>query len=174
MTPAFATARQSIPPDAVLASSAFQLRVTGYMTLRRDLVEHLRHGAASDSVGDALFRDVLGLAIRQARRDARPGDILCRDIVDRVVMAVRTDLSRRGPAERRAILREVPLAPFVRINDVYPVRAPLATVPPLLLRALEPLPPELQYRFLGNALILIDIDTRVIVDVVPNAIGGTT
>ena len=43
-------------------------------------------------------------------------------------------------------------------------------MPPLLLTQLPPLPPELQYRFLGRALILLDADANLIVDVVPDAL----
>jgi hypothetical protein len=57
----------------------------------------------------------------------------------------------------------------MHVNDFYPEGEPLATVPPSLLQRLELLPPELQYRFLGNALILLDIDTALIVDFIPNA-----
>ena len=40
--------------------------------------------------------------------------------------------------------------------------------PPLLLAQLVPLPAELQYRFLENAIVLIDIDAYLIVDVISN------
>jgi hypothetical protein len=68
------------------------------------------------------------------------------------------------------ILSEVPEVSSVRVNDFYPEGEPLATVPPSLLQQLEPLPPELQYRFLASALILLDIDTHLIVDFIPNAL----
>ena len=42
-------------------------------------------------------------------------------------------------------------------------------VDPSRLADVEPLPPELQYRVLGTALILLDIDTALIVDVIPDA-----
>ena len=77
----------------------------------------------------------------------------------------------RGEAD---ILSEVPAVPAVHVNDFYPEGEPLGTVPPSLLRQLDPLPPELQYRFLSNALILLDIDTALIVDFIPNAFERTS
>jgi hypothetical protein len=40
--------------------------------------------------------------------------------------------------------------------------------------ALPPLPPELQYRFVGRDLILWDIHSGLIVDFLPDAIRETT
>ncbi len=66
-------------------------------------------------------------------------------------------------------MADVPAVASVRVNDFYPEGQPFATVPPSLLQLFEPLPPELQYRFLATELILLDIDTALIVDFIPNA-----
>jgi hypothetical protein len=42
-------------------------------------------------------------------------------------------------------------------------------VPPQLIRALPQLPPELQYRIVGRALVLWDHHADLIVDVLPGA-----
>ena len=83
------------------------------------------------------------------------------------------DLARRAPLDRQAILMEVRKA-HVRLNDVYPDGAPFATMPPLLLLQLPPLPAGLEYRFLGNAVILLDVDANLVVDFVPNALWPTS
>ena len=67
------------------------------------------------------------------------------------------------------LLSEVPEVASVRVNDFYPEGEPLGTVPPSLLQQLDPLPQELQYRFLATSLILLDVDTLLIVDVIPDA-----
>jgi hypothetical protein len=46
----------------------------------------------------------------------------------------------------------------------------LTTTPPTLLVKLPELPQELAYRFVGRDLTLIDIEARLIVDLIPNAI----
>lgn len=43
-----------------------------------------------------------------------------------------------------------------RINGRYPGRLPLSTVPPNVLAALPRLPDDLQYRFVGRHLVLLD------------------
>ena len=65
-----------------------------------------------------------------------------------------------------------PLAPRpLQVNDAYPPATPLQSTPPSLLLNLPPLPPDLEYRVVGHALILRDIDANLIVDFIPNAIA---
>ena len=47
---------------------------------------------------------------------------------------------------------------------------PLPTMPAVLLQVLPTLPPQLEYRFIGRALILRDIDAALILDYLPDAI----
>jgi hypothetical protein len=52
----------------------------------------------------------------------------------------------------------------VQINTRYPDDVPLSAVPFDVLRALPELPQELEYRFLANHLILLDVHARMIAD----------
>jgi hypothetical protein len=45
-----------------------------------------------------------------------------------------------------------------------------ALVWPCILNALPPLPDELQYRFVGVDLILVDIHANLVVDILRNAV----
>jgi hypothetical protein len=56
------------------------------------------------------------------------------------------------------------------VNAVYPPSAPVSTMPPSLLMALPTLPPEVEFRFVGQTLILRDVQANMIVDLMPNAI----
>jgi hypothetical protein len=56
------------------------------------------------------------------------------------------------------------------VNTLYPEKAALATVPPLILVNLPRLPDGLEYRFMGRDLILRDRDANVVVDFVPGAV----
>jgi hypothetical protein len=58
-----------------------------------------------------------------------------------------------------------------RINRAYPTGQPFASMPAGMLAVLPRLPDDLQYRFLGRALILIDTRTNLILDRMPCAIG---
>jgi hypothetical protein len=44
-------------------------------------------------------------------------------------------------------------------------------MPPQVLEGLPRLPDELEYRFLGDRLILMDVHARTIVDLIDNALG---
>jgi hypothetical protein len=56
------------------------------------------------------------------------------------------------------------------INGTYPEGNPLSTVPPNILAVLPRLPDDIQYRFLGRHLILLDTRANVILDRIPFAI----
>jgi len=56
------------------------------------------------------------------------------------------------------------------INGSYPDGLPFATMPVNILAALPQLPADLQYRFTGHHLILIDTRANVILDRIPCAI----
>ena len=57
-----------------------------------------------------------------------------------------------------------------RINGTYPGRRPLSTVPPNILARLPRLPEDVQYRFVGRHLILLDTRANLILDRIPYAI----
>jgi hypothetical protein len=143
----------------------FRERVAAYSRLRQEIAgELLEHGIDPNAEDGREFRRRLGLAIRKVRRHARAGEIFDAQVANRM-----RHLARKALQGADDILSEVPDVANVRVNDRYPEGEPLATVPPSLIRQFEPLPPELQYRFLGTALILLDIDTALIVDVIPDA-----
>ena len=160
-------ARRASPVDS---AALFEDRVAAYVALHNQCVRRLRGDDADrDSSGGPTFRQALADSIRLARQGARPGDILCPALAPRILRLVRGDLAARERLEQEAILAEVPQVP-VRVNDCYPAGAPLATTPPRLLLRLPPLAPELQYRFLGRTLILLDVDAGLIVDVLQDAL----
>jgi hypothetical protein len=155
---------EEVRPDTSV--SLFRERVTAYTQLRQDLIANLQEVGIDPNAQDGgrEFRYRLGLALREARDHARPGEIFCPEMAARMRNAVWQALLGQDD-----ILSEVPEVVTVRVNDFYPEAEPLGTVPPSLLQRFELLPPELQYRFLGTALILLDVDTALIVDVIPDA-----
>src|SRR5438105_4120674 len=143
----------------------FRERVAAYTQLRRQVVDDLLENGVDPNVADGReFRQRLGLALREARRRSQPGEIFCADVAGHMRQMVWNALHGEDD-----LLSEVPIVAGVRVNDFYPEGEPLGTVPPSLLQQFDPLPPELQYRFLSNALILLDMDTALIVDYIPNA-----
>ena len=145
--------------------SPFRQRVAAYARMRQRIINDLVEIGVDPTADDGReFRTRLALAIREARRQARPGEIFCLEVAGPVRQIVWNTL--QGADD---LLSEVPEVPSVRVNDFYPQGEPLATVPPSLIRRLDPLPQELQYRFLATSLILLDVDTSLIVDFIPDA-----
>jgi len=143
----------------------FRQRVAAYTQLREQIITSLLEDGIDPTADQGReFRNRLGLAIREARSQAQPGGIFCVEVAGRVRQMVWQALEGADD-----ILSEVPEVASVRVNDFYPEGEPLGTVPPSLLQQLDPLPQELQYRFLATSLILLDVDTLLIVDVIPDA-----
>jgi len=143
----------------------FGQRVAAYTQMREQIITSLLEDGFDPTADSGReFRNRLGLAIREARRQAQPGGIFCEEVAGRMRQMVSQALEGAND-----ILSEVPEIASVRVNDFYPEGQPLGTVPPSLLRQLDPLPQELQYRFLATSLILLDVDTLLIVDVIPDA-----
>ena len=148
----------------------FQTRVKNYLTMRQKLVAGvpaLPDKANPDQI-EAHHR-ALGQALMTARKSARKGDLFSGDmtvLVRRLLAPVFKGPD--GAAIRNAILEE-PQALVPTVNMHYPDEVPVSTMPPEILKALPKIDESLEYRFIGRHLILLDVPTHLIVDVVDNA-----
>jgi len=123
----------------------------------------------------------LAAAIRAERPDAKQGDFftpaLARELRARIAHALAmngfTAEDMRANERRDAIDAIDPGAAVLRVNGTFPWVLG-AAVFPLVIAALPPLPPELQYRLVGDALVLIDVHASLIVDLLPHALVETT
>ena len=75
-----------------------------------------------------------------------------------------------GSTIKAAIFDDAPGDMNVKVFTEYPSGVPIATLPAQMLKLFPALPKELEYRFLGPNLILMDIKAFLIVDVIPDAI----
>ena len=110
------------------------------------------------------MRRALGQALIKSRPNAKPGEFLIKEYMPYLEKIVKEDFARRTLAERKALIVELPKGMTVGVNQIYPTAIPLATFPPLLLKALPDLPPELEYRMVFRNLILRDVEGNYIVD----------
>lgn len=114
----------------------------------------------------------LGALVQDARRGAKQGDIFERDVRP-VIRKLLAGLFA-GPDGRRlrlTINEENPgQVVKLTVNGRYPDTVPISTVPPQVLALLPPLPPELEYRFIGTTLILLDSHAHIIVDYLTAAV----
>lgn len=109
--------------------------------------------------------------VRRARASARPGDVFTPEVQEVFRRLMRPEL--KGPDAREtkgAIKEDAPDDVPLKVNGDYPKSAPLATMPPDLLARLPELPKPLEYRAIGNHLVLLDVDANVIVDFMRNAV----
>ena len=69
-----------------------------------------------------------------------------------------------GGTVKASIMDENPGVPQLLVNERYPSSIPLSTMPPQLLDHLPPLIGELEYRFIGPRLVLVDTEADIILD----------
>ena len=111
--------------------------------------------------------------IKQARPEAKQGDIFTPAIS--TYFREQLALTLRGPdgAKVRSSLRHAEPLPnlSLKVNSRYPKDLPLQSTPPTLLANLPYLPGELEYRIVGQTLVLYDVSSGLIADLLPNAIS---
>ncbi len=158
--------------DDAAVVQAFERRISDYVALHRLLegpLPPLQVSNDMDTVRAAT--DALARQIQAARRNARPGDLFTPDIARMFRTRIATCLT---PEDIQAILAEgEPTEPIVvptlTVNMVWPEDVLFNFVPPQLIAALPPLPPELQYRIIGRSIVLWDHHANLIVDFLPAA-----
>lgn len=156
-----------------VATLIFERGVSDYVTMHRLLEGPLPTlDVSTDMRVVQRAMDALARQIQTARKDARQGDIFT-DAVSR--MFRRRIATCLAPEDLEAILAEQQEGgaiafPRPQVNAVWPAAVPYDFVPPQLLAALPPLPPELRYRILGRALVLWDHHANLIVDFLPGAL----
>ena len=146
----------------------FSARVWDYSELRRELEKGLPPLTVTDD--PAVIRSAvraLAKRIRVARAGAKEGDMFTPSISVEFRKALVVEMDANTWAD---IMDDNPGEFSNQINGSYPDGRPLSTVPPNILAALPRLPDDIQYRFLGRHLILLDTRANVILDRIPCAI----
>ncbi len=69
-----------------------------------------------------------------------------------------------GKLIRASIMDENPGVPDLIVNDRFPDAMPLSTMPPQVLKTLPKLEEDLEYRFIGERLVLMDAHAHNIID----------
>ena len=158
------------------ALQQFDERVAAYAALRTRAAASVPPIEVLSDLGRIQAQiDTLAGAIRAGRSAAQPGDLFTADVrlVFRVEIRDALAAARIAVEDLRAALEQEaePDAdhPLVGINKPFPW-AFGAAVPPVLLDALPPLPVDLQYRFIGRDLLLVDVEADLVIDILPNAL----
>jgi len=159
------------------ASQVFQdfgRRVSDYLKLQKSVRSQM-HGLKPTQSPEEIEHHERELAhgIRKARTAARQGDIFTPGITAEFRRLIAETMQGPEAARIRESLRSgAPVAPqALQVNASYPPAMPLQSTPPSLLKNLPALPTGLDYRVVGQTLILRDTEANVIVDFIPNVIS---
>jgi hypothetical protein len=163
--------QQSTNPDKALLAD-FHKRIQTYVDLRAKLNETLptlNDTATPEDVEQ--HQHALERLIARARAGAKRGDIFTQPIRAHF----RRQLARvftgpEGKAARRSIMDENPRTTRIHVNSRYPNGVVLSTMPPQVLLLLPALPRQLEYRFVGEDLLLLDLQSAMVVDYIDEAI----
>jgi hypothetical protein len=153
---------------------AFKDHVTEYVALHEKLeatLPALPDKATPEQVDHN--QRALEELVRSARRDAKPGDFFTPGIQAMVKRVLAEVLSGPGGGTVKAsIMDENPGVPKILVNERYPSSIPLSTMPPQLLDHLPPLRGELEYRFVGRRMVLVDTEADIILDFTDPVLPG--
>ena len=146
--------------------------VDEYATLHRSAALSLAPFTAGMSATELWAREtLLADTIRARRQRARQGDLFTAAVRPVLVGIVQTYLgSPEGAPARDSIVNEnpvteTPLIPVVlAVNESYEPAASFSTMPATLLMRLPTLPEEVEYRFVGRHLLLLDTTANIILD----------
>jgi hypothetical protein len=158
---------------------SFTQRVEEYARLRKtatDKMPILPKGAKPIEIEQ--HEQMLVTAIRGARASAKPGDVFTPECRPVFASILKSQLSGAGTENNRAVAKQGnpgvevepgTTKPVVAVNAVYPKSASLSSVPATLLMQLPALPMSIEYRFVGNTLVLLDSESNLIIDYLKEA-----
>ena len=155
-----------------LRSVQFLKRVEDYVALHNKLERTLpprpEHPTPEQLEAHA---HALSTMLIEARPHAKQGDLLTQDT--RAYLRRQIARALAGP-DGRAIRQEIrednPGKVKLQVNGRYPEGVPVSTMPPTVLGELPRLPDDVEYRFIGERLILLDVHARLVIDYMDSAI----
>lgn len=151
----------------------FKTRVDQYVDLHKKAeakLPKLPDNATPEQI-DKNQRE-LGRLLAEARAGAKQGELF----TPAMETLLRKHLARvfnkpDGPAIKDSVMDENPVGQVtVSVNQRYPDDVPISTMPPDVLQKLPKMPEDLEYRFVGRHLVLLDTHAHLIADFVTNAI----
>jgi hypothetical protein len=160
------------PNAAVMAD--FKARVEKYAELHKDLAK----GAAKQKEDTSAERidaqkTALAAKIQAARAGAKQGDIFTPEMRPVFRRLLAPELKGEDGRDAKAIIKDDAPAPGTvpfKVNAKYPEGQPKPTMPANLLLNLPTLPEPLEYRVVGQHLLLLDTAADLIVDYILNVV----
>jgi hypothetical protein len=165
--------QQKVNADAALLQD-FKKRVDAYMELHNRLEKQAPPlKETNDPAKIKESQNALAALIRKERAGVKQGEIFTPEIANLFRKLLYPELKGTDGAETKKAMKDdaPPRAAIpIKVNARYPDEQPLPTVPPNVLASLPELPKDLEYRIIGNDLILRDVHANIIVDFMLKAI----
>lgn len=112
--------------------------------------------------------------LRSARAGAKQGDMFtpqAQPVIKRLIAAVFD--GPEGQKLKSSIMDENPVGVKLVINGRYPDNVPISTMPPQVLQTLPRLTEGLEYRFVNDHLIILDVHAHIVADFIDNVLPAT-
>jgi len=154
------------------AVDAFEKQVKDYIALRNRVKENAPK-LSKDSTPEQInaYRTTLQDSLRSARPNAKRGEFFRPETAEFIRRTLKTEFQGKDRRELREQIFETETQGVVlRVNYPYAQSAELSEMPATLLTKLPQLPKELRYRFVGRYMLLVDRESNVIIDFMPDAL----
>jgi len=161
-----------VSPADKAAIDVFEKQVKDYIALRNKVRENAPK-LSKDSTPEQIhaYRTALQLSLRNARPNAKRGEFFLPATADYIRRTLKTEFQGKDRKELREQIFETETQGVVlRVNYPYAQTAELSEMPATLLTKLPQLPKELRYRFVGRNMLLVDRESDVIIDIMPDAL----
>jgi hypothetical protein len=163
----------AVNPDAAVMAD-FKARVDKYAELHKDLAK----GAAAQKDNRTpeqieAQKAALTAKIQAARAGAKQGDIFAPETRPVFRKLLAPEMKGEDGRDAKAVMKDDAPAPGTvafKVNAKYPEAEPKPTMPANLLLNLPKLPEPLEYRVVGQHLLLLDTASDLIVDYILNVI----
>ena len=164
----------ALPDEQTASLQRFTTSIHQYVQLHRQIEKQLPPLQLQSDARDIVeSSNAMASALQIARASAHEGDLFTQEVSTVLRARVADALITRGfspEAMVAATLEEADAdAPLPAVNGRFPWGRG-AAMWPCVLAALPPLPDELQYRFVGADLVLVDTHTNLVVDILRNAV----
>ena len=156
--------------DIALGVAEFEGNLNSYIERRAEIK------AGMPKLGDSAtpeeidrHRTELLKAVSKDRQAAKQGDILTPAAVDSLRYLILKEYKEDElTALRKTIFEAENKNVKLVVNAVYPPSEEKLEMPPRLLETLPKLPDVLRYRFVGDALLIVDKENELILDIARN------
>ena len=161
-----------VSPADKAAIDVFEKQLKEYIELRNKVRANAPK-LSKDSTPEQIhaYRTALQLSLRNARPNAKRGEFFRPETADFIRRTLKTEFQGKDRQELREQIFETETQGVVlRVNYPYAQSAELSEMPATLLTKLPQLPKELRYRFVGRNMLLVDRESDVIIDFMPDAL----